>query len=409
MLTSAAIVTASNFLIGLLGLIYQVLLGNFLTAEELAILGPLLSLLLIFTAPTNALTQIVAGTVAALHASGAYKSALSFTKRTTVIVAITACALATLVSITHPMITEIIAFSDSSLFTIFVFATFAMFPLSALLGHMQGSLLFAHQAFVMNAGIALRLLIAATLLYLSYGLHAALIAQLISVLFAIGLAYFMIRLVTPNKNFEKASQTKGKSWSANATTLTSNVITATLINGDVIVIAYLFEDSVAGNFYLLSILAKLSLFLSGGLVSVFFALASGTLNANTQGSHNLLRIAIAVSFLLSLAYSLFLYQFGGLLFEFLFVKEIFDMQNVLLVYAIGMGGLSITLILEQFALSMGRSYVLTASIIVAPIFASVLFLHGDSLFNVTCIICLFIWLHCIISLLNHLVRIKYFL
>lgn len=363
---AALLLTAANVLGGVLGYVYQVIMGRVLGPADFALFGAVSALIMFIVSPLNAMFMIISRRVTILRVQLHLHALRRFYWRSSVAVLVATAALIPFILLFS---TDVQGFLKSPTVTL-VWILLAIVFFSALNqinnAFFQGELRFTLLA---SAGIAFAILkipLGYMGVMLGYGVEGALLGLVLAaaITWLIGLALHQARYVS----YAIAPQTTSKAiaftdvWPV----LLANVLFAAMTQLDMVLVNWFFDAEIAGQYAAVSVLGKAVLYLSAGVVLSLFPMVVEKHTLKTSITH-ILRQALALVALFSGALAFLYWLIGRWLVPLLYGENFTEAGELLRWYGFAIMPMALVMVAEYYLLAQGRLLFVWLLLIFAPV------------------------------------------
>lgn len=378
------LLTIANLMTGVLGYIYQVVVGRLLSPSEYALFSTILALTLFFGSPLNAMFMLVSRRVSQLRVSGNLDSVRALYTRMQLRICLIGFLSLFLLSY---FISDIQVYLKSvSAIPIWIF--FLML-LAAALTFINNAYFQAMQSFQWLGGttfatVVLKLLITVILIILGYGVIGALAGSLIATM-----AIWLIGLMT----LKKLIATKPVETDKDAVTIPSKIFPVVVANGafaamtqlDMVLVNWFFEPHIAGQYAAASVLGKAVLYLPGGLVLAMFPMVAENHAKQVASAHFMIQ-SVLITGLLCGAVAFIYWIFGNVIVNLFYGESYEGAGELLRWYGFAIFPMSLVFIAEHFLIAKGRVLFAWLFLGFAPIQIGLIYFWHESLLQILAII-----------------------
>jgi O-antigen/teichoic acid export membrane protein len=363
---AALLLTVANVTGGMLGYVYQVIMGRVLGAADFALFSAISALIMFIVSPLNAMFMIISRRVTIMRVHLHYHALRRFYWKSGVAVLVGGVALIPLIFLFS---TDVQGFLKSPTVTV-VWILMATVFFSALT-QINNAFFQGEQRFLLLAGAGMALAILKIPLGLlgvefDYAVEGALLGLMLAaaITWLIGVALHRGRYVGNATTPETTPKgiTLGDVWPV----LLANVLMAVMTQLDMVLVNWFFTAEVAGQYAAASVLGKAVLYLSAGVVLSLFPMVVEKHTLKTNITH-MLHQALALVALFSGVLA-FLYWLIGRWFVALLYGENFTLAGELLRwYGIAIMPMALVMVAEYYLLAQGRLLFVWLFLIFAPI------------------------------------------
>lgn len=367
---------------GLLGYVFQVLMGRMLSPSEFGQFSAIMALYMILAAPLGTLMMVVSRKVSEYRAKTDVGSIFHFYYSVNYATAAFGIALLAACFYFAPLLQTYLktpSITEIYLLGIVLLVTFPPIINNAFL---QGLQKFTWFSVCGALGVLLKILFSVVLIWLGYGMNGALGGVALSLLAVWIISYGGIR--------GQVQQGQGKPFLKNHISvrsalpvLVANVAFTAMTQLDMVLVNYYFSPHEAGMYAAASILGKAVLYLASGVALALFPMVAEN-NARNQGSANLLMQALILAAFLCLSGAVFYYFFGEWLIRAFYGEDYLAAGEVLRFYGFAILPMTLVMVAEYFLIAKGRVVFAYLFVGVAPIqLLAVYYYHASLLMILT--------------------------
>lgn len=381
------LLTGAGIITGILGYIYQILVGRLLSQVELGLFSALISIITIFSSPFGALTLIVSKKISILDTRKEYKKINKELFKFFKIISICALIFIIVMYLNQSNFLYYIKSSNINLTWFFV----GMIIVAAL-NSLNTAFFQGLQIFKWHVGLGFTwaiLKIVSVILLVSIfqlGVNGAISGLLVSKLFVwiigIYILYKSIQTAQINmhstENGDLCDKVITKKSALTIIVATSSFVMMTQI--DVILANYFYSPFLASQYAAAAILGKAVLYVPGGLVFALFPMVTSN-DVKNSSSLSLIKQAICITTLLCMPICLFYFFYGEELVRFFYDDKYPQSGELLAYFGFAIFPMSIIMVLEHFLLAKGRLLFSLIFVILVP--AQIIAIHfwHESLFQ----------------------------
>lgn len=358
--------TVANVIGGVLGYVYQVIMGRVLGPADFALFSAASALIMFIVSPLYAMFMIISRRVTILRVHLHFHALRRFYWRSGVAVLVAGVALIPVIFVFSADVQGLL--KSPSITVVWILAAIVIFSALFLINNafFQGEQRFA---LLGGAGVALAILkIPLGLLgvELGYGVEGALLGLMLAaaITWLIGVALHQGRYV--GHSIAPQTTLKGITLTDVWPVLLANVLFAAMTQLDMVLVNWFFAAEDAGQYAAVSVLGKAVLYLSGGIVLSLFPMVAEKHTQNTSTTY-MLRQAITLVALFSGALA-FLYWLIGRWLVLVFYGEHFAVAGELLRwYGFAIMPMALVMVAEYYLLAKGRLLFVWLFLLIAPI------------------------------------------
>jgi O-antigen/teichoic acid export membrane protein len=386
------LLTAMGICTGILGYIYQILVGRLLGPIELGLFSAVISLTTIFSAPLGAITLIVAKKISFLKAKENYEELKRVGKKYLRAIAFGSLIFITVMYLIQDFVLHYLNSSNNFLFCLFVGMVIMAALLSLNNAFFQGLQMFNWYVGLGFTWALLKIICVFYLVsFLEFGVNGATSGALLSqlIIWLIGIYILCKYFISNYSNIEKIKFDKSDSGLITIKSSIVVIIASTsfviMTQVDVVLANHFFSPLMASQYSAAAILGKAVLYVPGGLVFALFPMVVSN-DANHTSSVNLIKQAIFITTILCIPICLFYYFFGGDLVSFFYGDKYPQAGELLGYLGFAFFPMSMLMVMEHFLLAKGRLLFSLIFVILVPLQILAAYLWHESLFQLVGII-----------------------
>ena len=346
---ASAVLFLGGLVVGLLGYIYQVLMGRFLGPEEYGLFIAAMGLFTIFSAPGNTLTHIISRKIAEYQALEDYGGIRFLYKKFIKGLLVIGIAI---ILFTFFFSSQI-GFFLKTLNNILVLLLGVLAGLNLLiilnLSFLQGLQKFVALSLSNGLGVILKIGICVLFAYFGFGVSGVLFGIIISFLVLLGITGVAIEKSVPLIQTQ-LPQKPLLNFLYDFPVLIANLIIAFTMQADMLLVNFLFSEKEASMYAAASVLGKAAIYLSGAITIAAFPIVAKQ-HALNQSSIQILKYSLLITFILTSLGSIFYYIFGEFIISKLYGISYTLAGNYLKWYGLMMVPLSLILLVENFLIA----------------------------------------------------------
>ncbi|XOJ84580.1 oligosaccharide flippase family protein [Methylophilaceae bacterium Uisw_099_01] len=384
------LVRASSWLLaggvagGILGYLFQIIMGRMLSVAEYGVLSSIMALYAIMSAPFQTLFMLVSRRVSVLKSQ---KNTNSIAKLFFVLNYKVAAISFILILIFWflPFIKEYLLIENSSQFYLLIGILISTTFFSINKAYLQGLQYFKWLSASGVLSTLFKTIIAIIFVYFGFGVSGALGGVFISTLITLVLTYFILRPTLNKNTIGTSNTTRFLFKSASLAVLFANIAFVTMTQIDMVLVKYFFSEQDAGLYAAASILGKAVLYLPGGITMALFPMVAEN-HAKEKSSANLMFQAVSVTALLSLIGALFYYYFADYIILLLYGADYKEASIILKYFGFAILPMSLIMVAEYFLIAMGRVLFAYLFIILAPLQVIAIYYYHNTLLNIVMVL-----------------------
>ncbi len=378
LLQAGLLLTATNGLVGLLGYVYQVLMGRLLAPGDFALFSALLALVMVVGAPLNAMVMLVARRVAALNAVDRGQSVARLYWKTHAWLAGAALLFFGGLEACMPWALESVKSTDAV--AIWLFGGSVLLGALGLInsGFLQGLERFRWLGGMGVAGAVSKIAISVGLVVLCGGGARGALGGVLLSAFVVWLAgaWGLRRDIFPFRGTEPEEDERMHLRGVSSVVVAS-VAFAAMTQLDMVLVNRYFDSGLAAQYAAASVLGKAVLYLPGGLVLALLPIVAAR-KARKQSSGSMLGQALLITFLLCGAAAVCYAVGGRWLVGLLYGERYPEAGGLLASYGFAILPMALVMVAEHFLIAQGRVVFAWLFVLIAPMqVAAIHFWHPN--------------------------------
>ena len=366
---------------GILGYVFQILMGRLLTPAEFSLFSALMGLTMFFMSPMGAMSMLVSKRVSMLRVFSRYDVMRHLYLRSHFILAFVGGGFVAVVAIASPIFQGYLKAPDP--LPVLIFSIVIVFSALNIITNafFQGQQQFAWLGGAGLAATLARILFSGVFVSLGWGVSGAIFGVLLSIglVWLVGTAYTLKKL--PSYCLRGPQSLDPFPVRAVIPVLVANIAFAAMTQLDVVLVNYYFDAEEAGLYAAASILGKAVLYLPGGLVMALFPMAAEQ-HVEKNASPELLVQAAGLTVLVCGAAALFCGQLGPMLVEAFYGPQYSKAGDLLSYYVWAILPMALVMVAEHFLIAKGRVVFAWLFLAVAPFQLLVIYLWHPNLESV---------------------------
>jgi O-antigen/teichoic acid export membrane protein len=375
--------TVGGVAVGILGYIFQIIMGRMLTIEEYGVFVAIMALVGVISAPISTLTMVVARKVSHYHANYDFDSIAhlyySVSLRTLL-------ALIILLLIFLPFtesIKKILAFSEH--YYVYLFGSLLLvsfiFPINY--GFLQGLQNFKWLNISAILNIVIKTFVAVFLVWMGLGVSGPLVSVVLTSIIIWFVTYSVIK-ITLRKSQNRFYKIKHIAFKSVIPVLLANFSLTVMLQIDMIMVKYFFSEQDAGMYAAASILGKAIIYLPGGIAIALFPMVASS-HSKGESSEIILFQALLITFLLCSFGAIFYYFLGEKIIVAFYGESYQSAGHLLKFFGIAMMPMAIVMVLENFLIAKGKVLIAYIFMLIAPIQIIAMYFYHDNLLMIVSI------------------------
>jgi|694.fasta_scaffold33011_3 O-antigen/teichoic acid export membrane protein len=367
LLQAGLLLSVTNGLVGLLGYVYQVLMGRLLAPGDFALFSTLMALVMVVGAPLGAMVMLLARRVASLNAVCRRQSVARLYWKTHAWLAGAAVLFCLAFQSCMPWALESVKSSDAV--AMWLFGGSVVLGAVGLVnsGFLQGLERFRWLGGMGVAGAASKIAISVGLVTLcGGGVRGALGGVLASTLLVWGAGTWALRRdMLPQAAAEPEEDDRMDLRGVPAVVVAS-VAFAAMTQLDMVLVNRYFDSGLAAQYAAASVLGKAVLYLPGGLVLALLPIVAAR-QARKQSSGTMLGQALLITFLLCGAAAICYAACGRWLIGLLYGDKYPEAGGLLASYGFAILPMALVMVAEHFLIAQGRVVFAWLFVLIAPL------------------------------------------
>lgn len=345
--------TVANVVVGLLGYVYQVLMGRLLTPVEFALLSTIMALSTFLSAPLGAMFMLISRRVSALRAHSQLAVLRNLYWNTHKSLALGGLLFLLLFFPLADVSQSYLKASTQS--SIWILGLILIFGAFLLVNNafFQGMQRFGWLGGTGVLGVALKIVLSIVLISLGFGVSGA----LVGVLMATFSLWLMGLRVTIREFPENGAQSHFSVESIPLGTvlpvIIANIAFAAMTQLDMVLVNGYFPPGQAGLYAAASVLGKAVLYIPGGLVMALYPMVAEN-HAKDQSSAHMMLQAVAITAVLCSIVSLTYWWFGDIFISLLYGRTYVGAGELLSWYGFAIMPMALVMVAEYFLIAKGR-------------------------------------------------------
>lgn len=377
-LTSSLGMTLVGLCAGVLGYVYQIIVGRMLAPAEYGVLISLTSLGTVFSSPLAAVSMLVTknissllGTNNAFEVRGYYKKIIIRMAWIGIILGL--CLVPFLQNIADFLKCE-------SLLPIVLFIVITYFGAFGSINnsYFQGTKNFKWLGSISIFSVSIKLVLATILIYAGMGINGALIGIMLAALIPTVISFLKIYFMN-QKILGKINISSQKTKSSIFPIFLATLAFALMTQMDVVLVNRFFSSHDAGFYSAAATLGRTVLYLPGGVAIVIFPYVA-SLHAQGSSDYRDFYKLFFLTFLMCIIAALFLYLFSDFIIHLFYGEAYTGAGNILKWYGFTILPMAMIMLAENFLIAKGELIFTWIFILIAPAQVIVLYyFHQDIL------------------------------
>jgi O-antigen/teichoic acid export membrane protein len=362
---------------GLLGYVFQVLMGRMLSTQEYGLFSAMMALLVVLGTPLATLMMVVSRKISEYRAREDSGSITHFYYSINIRTAIVGVLILGAYLFFAPQIQFYL--KVPSLILVYLLGALLFLTFLPIINNafLQGLQRFIWISASGTLGVLLKIIFSAVLVWLGYGVAGALGGTILALLAGWLITYGALhRPLAAGRGLP--FQTAHLSIKPALPVLAANVAFAAMTQLDIVLVNYYFPAHEAGLYAAASILGKAVMYLPGGIAMALFPMVAEN-HARSQSSAHLLLQAVGLTALLSGAGAVFYFLFGEGIIVLLYGENYRGAGEVLKFYGFAILPMAFVMVAEHFLIAKGRVLFAYLFLFTAPLQLTAIYFYHDTL------------------------------
>ncbi len=368
---------------GILGYVFQVLMGRMLIPQDYGLFSAMMALLAVLGAPFSTLMMVISRKVSEYRAIQDSSSITHLYYSINIQTAAVGGLLLGVCFLFVPQLQSYLKAPDVVPVYLLGVLLFLIFPPIINNAFLQGLQNFTWISLGGVLSVFFKIVFAVLFVWLGYGVGGALggiiLANCVIWMFTYSVLH---RPLIAGRGI--SSQTGHLSFRSALPVLVANTAFATMTQMDMVLVNYYFPAHEAGLYAAASILGKAVMYLPGGIAMALFPMVAEN-HARGKGSAHLLLQAVGLTSLLCGAGAMFYYLFGEWIITLLYGESYKNAGNVLKFFGFAILPMALVMVAEHFLIAKGRVLFAYLFVIIAPIELTAIYFYHDSLLTVVAV------------------------
>lgn len=372
--------TIASLLIGILGYLYQVLMGRMLQPAEFALFSAFMAFYAVIGSPLGAINMILSRQASTLSATGQRENLKIFYIDSHKNILACTFILIVVMLLANSWLRDYLK-ADSFDQILILIALIGASPILTInTAFLQGLQIFWTISISAILGVVFKIGISSVLVYFGYGVDGALIGVLLSIALIWLLGTFSLRI-----NINKISESgyvgcvREVSIRTIYPVMLANIGFIAMTQSDIVFVNYFFEPDVAGTYAAASVFGKAVLYLPGGILMALFPMVSEK-HAKNQSSARLMFHAITVTLIICGSAALVYFFFSEEIIGVAYAGKYIEAARILKWYGFAILPMAFVMIAEHFLIAKGRVLFCWIFALILPLeFFAIFHWHQDLL------------------------------
>lgn len=369
---------------GILGYVFQILMGRMLSTSEYGIFSAMMALFAVLAAPLSTLMMVVTRKISEYHARQESGNITHFYYSINIHSATVGVILLSVYMVFAQQVQIFLkapSINPIYLLGILLFVTFLPIINNSFL---QGLQSFSWLSVSSSLGLLLKIIFATSLVSLGYGVAGALGGAILAAMFSWIITYGALhrQLLAGRK---KTFKTGHLHFRPVLPVFVANIAFAAMTQLDVVLVNYFFQAHEASLYAAASILGKAVMYLPAGIAMALFPMAAEN-HARDESSTYLLFQAVGLTALLCGIGAVFYFLFGEVLIELLYGENYHGAGEILKYYGFAILPMAFVMVAEFFLIAKGRVLFAYLFLFTAPLQLGAIYLYHESLQMVVAVV-----------------------
>lgn len=347
--------------------LFQIAMSRSLSVSDYGTLNSLLSLLVITSIPSGALTAFSAKNISNNLAAGDITGARKFIKYTVIKTFLYDCLFLALFIVCIPFLMKFMKIDSYFYYIITGLAIFLIFPFSLLLGSLQGSRMYLSLGLFSSLSSIIKFILAVVLIYAGLKVAGALFSVAVSPLIIIAVGAAVLFSYLKNRQ-DKGDDKYTAIYKTEENALNTGrfyflflflvlLFYTFFTNIDLITVKHFFPAYKTGIYSVADILGKIILYFPSAIVLVMFPEVSHAHATNSKTKHILLK-TIFITFLMCSFLEIFYILFPDKIISFLMGAKYITSAPLLTLYGLSMFPFAFINIFINYFMAINNSKIL---------------------------------------------------
>jgi O-antigen/teichoic acid export membrane protein len=369
---------------GILGYVFQVLMGRMLSTHEYGLFSAVMALFAVFSAPLGTLMMVISRKVSEYRAKEDGGSISHFYYSINARTAVIGAGILAVCFASAPQVQSYLKASNVDIVYLLGALLFLSFPPIVNNAFLQGMQSFSWLSASTSLGVLLKIVFSVALVWLGYGVSGALGGTILAAL-ATGAITYGALYGPLMQGRGKTFQTVHLQFKPALPVFVANAAFAAMTQLDMVLVNYYFAAHEASMYAAASILGKAVMYLPGGIAMALFPMVAER-HARNESSAPLLFQAVGFATLLCGAGAIFYFIFGEWFTTLLFGENYRDAGEVLKYFGFAILPMGLVLVAENFLVAKGRVLFAYLFFFIAPLQLTAIHFFHDSLRGVLAVI-----------------------
>lgn len=383
MIAAGFILTITNFLTGILGYVYQILMGRNLSPVEFAAFSAIMAAFMFASSPFGALLMIFSRRVTELAVFGEKEKLNTLLSKSYIIFIL----IAIILTVASYGFVDIVGsfFKIENTLIVYVFLLLLFVNVFFVINNsfLQGLKKFYYLAASAFISVLLKIVFSLFFVTIGLGVLGALGGGVVSLAVIVILGFFLVKRCV-DKIDKVNAQHNNEGWLSFKSlipVLVANIAFAAMTQLDMVIVNYLFTTENAGDYAAASVLGKAILYIPGGIVLALYPFVAEK-HANKLSSNLILVQSLSAAFVLCSCAALFYWFFSESLIVFLYGDAYAEASKLLPLYGLAIMPMALVLVVEHYLIAKKEVLFTWLFLFFAPIQVLLLYYFSTDLVSV---------------------------
>lgn len=373
---------------GILGYVYQILMGRMLSPVEFASLSSIMALIMFLSSPMVALSMIVVRKVSDLRAHNYLHNIKSFFFQINKILIFPIGTMVIIFFVTIPYIQHYLKIENLLPIFLLIFILIANIFNAVFIAFFQGMQKFIWLGILGLLVAVGKILISTIFILLGFGIEGPLLGMLCTMIIVFGIGmpimFRSLPLQMPYQYFKINMQ----GFKSSLPVLIATISFAAFTQLDMVLVNYYFSSEDAGLYAAASVLGKAVLYLPGGLILALFPIAAES-KAKGESSIRIFSQAIGSTIFFSGLIAIFYWIFSNQLISIFYGDNYQGAGDILRWYGFAILPLTLVIITEHYLIAHGQVLFAWLFLLMLPFMLLMVSLWHTEIWMILLIICCF--------------------
>ncbi|WP_162299648.1 oligosaccharide flippase family protein [Marinospirillum perlucidum] len=383
MISASIVLTFTNLLTGMLGYIYQILMGRNLSPLEFGAFSAIMAAFMFASSPLGAVMMILSRRVTELSVLCEREKIFQLLKKSYIVFICAAIALFFAGYFFTDKLGIIFKVNDDYVIYAFFALLAANFFFVINNSFFQGLKHFNFLAVTALSSISMKILFSLILIYVGCGIFGAIAGGVVSLIFIVFSGIYLIYKRINSIPISSNNNNDGNWLSLNSIipVLVANVAFAGMTQLDMVIVNHMFSTGSAGVYAAASVLGKAILYIPGGIVLALFPYVAEK-HANNLSSNVILIQSLFAAFVCCGFAAMLYWFFSDYLIVFLYGDAYADASKLLAWYGLAIMPMALVLVVEHYLIAKKEVLFTWLFLIFAPVQVLLIYYFSTNLVSV---------------------------